>query len=362
MSRPPPRAALAGLAVAAAAAALGACSRPEPPGPPAPAPAPCKLNVFIWSEYIDPELVRAFERQEACKVTIDLYEDNEAMLAKLRGGGAALYDIVVPSNYVIPSLVKEGLLAELRHDRIPNLRNLDERFVDPAYDPGNRHSAAYQWGTIGIYTRRRPGQVVDESWGWLLDPKARPGTFVLLDSFREQLGIALAYLGHSVNSTDPRELDAAADLLVAARRRARGIEGGVSGKNMVLGRTVTSAVVYNGDAVKATKADPETYFFVPREGSVIWVDSLAIPAQAPHRDVAERFIDFILDPRIGARLSDSNHYATPNKAARPLVDPEDARNPAIYPPPEVMARLQFVSDLGDRNALHQARWARVRSR
>jgi spermidine/putrescine transport system substrate-binding protein len=354
------------VAALAALAALSACSRPEPARAPAPGPSaapagPCKLNLFIWSEYIAPEIVKAFERKEGCKVTIDLYEDNEAMLAKLRAGGTALYDVVVPGNYVIPAMVKEGLLAELRHDRIPNLRNLDARFVDPAYDPGNRFSAAYQWGTIGIYTRRRPGQAIDESWGWLLDPRSRPGAFVLLDSLREQLGAALIARGYGVNTTDPRQLREAADLLLAARRRSAGFEGGVGGKNRVLARAVTSAIVYNGDAIKGAKADPETYFFVPREGSIIWVDSLAIPARAPHRDVAERFIDFILDPRVGAQLSDFNQYATPNRAARALVSAEDARNPAIYPSPETMEKLQFVTDLGERNRLHDEAWARVTS-
>jgi len=352
---------LAPAAALAAAIALAACSRPEPARAPAAPPAqPCKLNVFIWSEYIDPEIVRAFERKEGCKVTIDLYEDNEAMLAKLRAGGAALYDIVVPGNYVLPAMVKEGLLAELRHDRIPNLRNLGPRFVDPSYDPGNRHSAAYQWGTVGIYTRRKPGRPDDESWGILFDPRAAPGSFVLMDSIRELMGAALRYRGHSVNSTDPRHLKEAADLIVAARRRSQGFEGGVGGKNKVLARAVTSAAAYNGDAVKGTKVDPETWFFVPREGGVIWVDSLAIPAGAPHRDAAERFIDFILDPKVGAQLSDFNQYATPNQAARAFVNAEDARNPAIYPSPETMRKLEFVTDLGEQNRLYDEAWARVK--
>jgi len=136
----------------------------------------------------------------------------------------------------------------------------------------------------------------------------------------------------------------------------------VGGKNKVLSGAVRAAVVYNGDAVKGTKEDPETTYFLPREGGVIWVDNLAIPAKAPHRDAAEAFIDFILDPRIGARLSDFNCYATPNKAARQFVDREDSGNVAIYPSAEVMAKLEFVSDLGEQNQLYDALWARVKSR
>jgi spermidine/putrescine transport system substrate-binding protein len=354
------------LALAAVAAlALGACSRKEPAPAPAVTPAaaePCKLNVFIWSEYMDPEIVKAFEQKHGCKVTIDLYEDNESMMAKLQGGGTSLYDIVVPGNYIIPAMVKLGLLAELRHDRIPNLKNLDDKFVNPSYDPGNRYSAAYQWGTVGIYTRKKAGKAVDESWGLLFDPRQKPGAFLLMDSIREMMGSALKYRGYSVNTTDPKQLREVADLLAAAKKRSQGFEGGVGGKNKVLARAITAAVVYNGDAVKGTKDDPETYYFVPREGGVIWVDNLAIPAKAPHREAAEKFIDFILDPKIGAQLSDFNQYATPNKAARALVNKDDAANPAIYPSPETMAKLEFVADLGEQNRLYDEIWTLVKSR
>lgn len=357
----------------AAVAALAACSgKKQEPAPAqqaaAPAPAkpaePCQLNLFIWSEYMDPEIIKAFEAKHACKVTIDLYEDNESMIAKLQGGGTSLYDVVVPGNYVMPAMVKLGLLAPLRKENIPNLANLDEKFVNPSYDPGNQYSAAYQWGTVGIFIRRKAGQQIDETWGLLFDPKLakQAGPFLMMDSIREMIGSALKYKGYSVNSTDPAQLQEIGKLLLAAKKRSQGFEGGVGGKNKVLARAVNAAVVYNGDAVKGTKDDPETYYFVPREGGVIWVDNLAIPAKAPHRDAAEKFIDFILDPKIGAQLSDFNQYATPNKAARALVNADDAKNPAIYPPPEMMSKLEFVGDLGDQNRLHDEIWTQVKSR
>ena len=161
------------LNAAAVAAALlftiAGCARKEaaPAAAPASAPAaaaatgePCKLNLFIWSEYIDPEIVANFEKEFSCKVTIDLYEDNESMMSKLQGGGTSLYDIVVPGQYLIPVMAKLGLLAELRHENIPNLANLDEKFVNPVFDPGNKYSAAYQWGTVGIYLRKKAGKEV----------------------------------------------------------------------------------------------------------------------------------------------------------------------------------------------------------
>jgi spermidine/putrescine transport system substrate-binding protein len=361
-SRSRPAGAVAALA---ALALLAACSRPAPaePAPARQAAAEaCALSIFIWPEYLDPALVREFERRTGCRVYVDLYQDNEALLARLAAGGDAQYDLVVPGNYLVPALVKRGLLAELRHERLPNLRNLDPAFADPAYDRGLRHSVPYQWGTVGLAARRRPGQPIDESWGWILDPARRPGGFLLLDSYREMLGSALRYRGYSVNTTEPRELAEAVALLVAARRRALGWEGGVEARARVLARGASAAVTYNGDTVRGARGDPEVVFFQPREGGVIWVDSLAITARAPHREAAERFIDFILEPKVGAHLSDFNVTATPNLAARALVNPQDARNPAIYPPPEVMARLEYVADLGDANKLYEDAWAKVKAR
>lgn len=363
------------LRCAAAAAlllTLAGCAKKEAaPGAAAPAAAapataaatgPCKLNLFIWSEYIDPEIVAGFEKEYSCKVTIDLYEDNESMMSKLQGGGTALYDIVVPGQYLIPVMVKLGLLAELRHENIPNLANLDEKFVNPVFDPGNKYSAAYQWGTVGIYLRKKPGKTVDETWGLMFDKEKQYGSFLLMDSVREMLGSMARYKGMSVNSTSLDDLRAQSAALAEAKQRSQGFEGGVGGKNKVLAKAVDAAVVYNGDAVRGMSDDPETYYFVPREGGVLWLDNLAVPSQAPHRDVAEKFINYILDAKVGAQLSNFNQYATPNKAAKAFITPADLANSAIYPSAEMMGKLEFVNDLGDTNKLYDEVWTQVKSK
>ena len=321
----------------------------------------CALNLFIWSEYIDPEIVSDFEKQHNCKVTIDLYEDNEAMIAKLQGGGDSLYDVVVPGNYVIPAMIKLGLLAELRKENIPNLANLDPNFASPEYDPGNKYSAAYQWGTVGIYARKKDGKPTPRTWGILFDKDQASGSFLLMDSYREMMGSALRYKGWSVNTPSADQLKEIRTLLSDAKNRSQGFEGGVGGKNKVLGKVVDVAVVYNGDAVRGIADDPETEYFVPDEGGVLWIDNLAVPAKAPHRDVAEKFINFILDPQVGARLSNYNQYATPNKAARAFITPADLANSAIYPPEEQMSKLQAVVDLGDDEKMYSEVWTQVRS-
>ncbi len=329
---------------------------------PAAAPAgPCELNLYIWSEYIEDTIVADFEKQHNCKVTIDLYEDNESMVAKLQSGGTALYDVVVPGNYIVPVMVQLGLLAELNHAKIPNIVNLDDKFTNPVFDPGNKHSVAYQWGTVGIYLRKSAAKSTERTWGLLLDKAKQPGTFLLMDSIREMTGCVLRSLGKSANTTSPDDLKAAREALLGAKKRSQGFEGGVGGKNKVLSKAVTAAVVYNGDAVRGMSEDADTDFFVPNEGTVLWVDNLAIPAKAPHLDAAEKFLNFILDAQIGARLSNFNQYATPNKAARAFITPADLANPAIYPSAELIAKSEFINDLGDTNKLYDEIWTQVKS-
>ena len=224
-----------------------------------------KLNLFIWSEYIDPEIIKDFEAKYDCKVTVDLYEDNESLMAKLEGGGTSLYDVIVPSDYVVQVLVKRGLLQKLDKTQIPNMANIDEKFVSPPFDPGNLYTAPYQWGTVGIYLRRKPNQKFDESWSLLYEASKQPGRFIMIDSMRENISGVLRYMGHSVNETDPAILKKVRDVLLDTKKRAVGFDGGVGGKNKVLSKVADMAVVYNGDAVRGMGEDPETYYFVPKE-------------------------------------------------------------------------------------------------
>jgi len=324
--------------------------------------AEAKLNVFIWSEYLDPAVVKDFERQHACKVTVDVYEDAESMLAKLQGGGTALYDLVVPPDHLVPTMVKLGLLAPLRPANLPNLKNLDAKFANPPYDRGNRFSVAYQWGTVGILVRPAAGRPVAETWGLVFDAKQQPGKFVLIDSVRDCLGAALKFKGHSLNSTEIPHLKEARDLVIEAKRRATGFDGSVGAKNKIVAKSVAAAIVYSGEAARAMTDDASLRYIIPREGSQIWVDNLCIPAKAPHRDLAEKFINFVLDAKTGARLADFGQFATANAAAKPFIKPDDAKNPAIYPPADVMAKLEFLEDLGAKTKLYDEAWTQVKAR
>lgn len=320
------------------------------------------LRVFIWSEYLDPEVVQEFEAREGVRVTLDLYEDAESMMAKLQAGGTGQYDVVVPPDHLVVPMVKLGLLAPLRAERMPNRKHLDPRFLGLPFDPENRYTVAYQWGTVGLYYRKQGNRPAPDSWAVLFDSEQAWGPMVLIDSMRDAVGAALKYRGHSMNSTDTAALREAQELLVATKRRSVGMEGSVGGRNRVLARTAAVAVVYSGEAARGMAEDGETGYVIPKEGSQIWVDNLAIPARAPNRDVAERFINYLLEPEVGAKVSIYTRFATPNRAARERVPPEDLANGAIYPSAEVMDRLEYIEDLGAKTQVYDRIWTRVKAR
>jgi spermidine/putrescine transport system substrate-binding protein len=348
---------------------LGACSRQAenagPSGEPAASQKGRQVTVYMYSEYIDPEIPREFEKQNGVKVRIDVYEATEEMMAKLQqAGGASQYDVVVVSDHAIPVLAKLNLLQPLNHAKIPNARNVADRFRNPPYDRGCKYSLPYQWGTMGLmYRKDKLGQIAP-SWAMIFDASRRPGPFVLIDSMRDMLAAALKYQGFSINTRKAEELKKAGDLVLAAKKspKSLGFEGGVGGKNKVVAGNAALAIVYNGDAVRAMGEEKNVAFVLPREGTLIWVDAMTVPANAPNVEGAHRFINFMLDANVGARLSNFNQYATPNAASLPLIRKEDRENPAIYPTDEQMKKMEYLEDVGKDTKLYDEVWTAVKSR
>ena len=287
-------------------------------------------------------------------------------MAKLQqAGGASQYDVVVVSDHAITVLAKLGLLQPLDMAQVPQRpqRRRTSSRTRPSI-PRASTACPYQWGTIGLMYRKDKAPNLGATWAVIFDPARQPGPFVLMDSMRDMLGAALKFQGHSVNSRTAEELKAAGELLLAAKKSPMclGFEGGVGGKNRVLAGAAALAIVYNGDCVRAMDEDPNVAFCLPKEGSIIWCDAMTIPVQAPHPDVAHKFINFILDAQVGAKLSNFNRYATPNAASLPMIEPKDRENQAIYPSAEEMKKLEYLEDVGDDTRIYDEVWTAVKSR
>jgi len=324
---------------------------------------PPTVTVYMYSEYIAPDMPAEFEKLTGMKLKVDVYENSEEMLAKMQqGGGASRYDCVVVSDAHVPTLVKLGLVQKLDKSKLANARNVDAPFANPPFDPGLEYSLPYQWGTVGlIYNKTKVSGEL--SWDLIFDPAKQPGAFVLMDSMRDMMGIALKYQGHDMNSVKADELKGAMDLLKVAKksRKCLGLEGGVGGKNRVAAGEAVMAVVYNGDAVRAMGENKDLSFAVPREGGVIWVDVMLQPQQAPNAAGGLAFMNYIMDAQAGAKLSNFNRYPTPNKASLPLINEADRKEPAIYPTEGTMKTLQYLVDVGNDVKFYDEAWTSVKA-
>jgi len=315
------------------------------------------LNVFIWSGYLPPETVKAFEARSGARVNVDLYDSLEALLAKLQAGNAG-YDVVCPSNYAVEILLAQGLLQRLDLAALPHLRNLDPVYLDRDFDPGNRHSVPYFTGTCGIgYRRRRVGSV--DSWSALWDRRYE-GRVLMLDDARETLGAALKRLGRSVNTTDEPTLRQAQHLLLQQKPLVRAYDS-ASFKDALLAGDVWLAQGWNGEFARVMDLDPDLGYVVPREGSTAFIDSLAIPRGAPHPALAHAFIDFVMEAPVAAHICEAMRYTTPNRAALALLPPAIRNNPAVFPGPDTLARAELLRDIGGATVLYDRLWTEVKS-
>jgi spermidine/putrescine transport system permease protein len=315
------------------------------------------LNLYIWSSYIAPETIRKFEQRHGARVNIDLYDSNEAVLAKVQAGNAG-YDLVCPSNYVIQILQKQGLLQALDHSALPHLVNTDPRFLDRDFDRGNRYSVPYVWGTTGIgYVKSKTGDV--DSWGALWDPRFK-GRILMLDDGREALGAALKWKGGSYNTTDPAVLRSAQQLLILQKPLVRTYNSS-NFEDLLLSRDVWLAQGWNGQFAKVIEIDPDLGYVIPREGSGLFIDSLAMPAGAPHPELAHAFMDFTLEAEIAAEICRTMRYSTTNRAAVPLLPESIRRSPAIFPPDDVLERLETIQDIGEATLLYDRAWTEVKT-
>jgi spermidine/putrescine transport system permease protein len=325
---------------------------------PAAPPVDRELNVYIWSNYLPEATIRRFEARHRVKVNVDLYDSNEALVAKLETGAVG-YDVVCPSNYAVEVLIQKGLLRPLDRGALPHLANVDPAFLDRPHDRGNRYTIPYFWGTTGIgYRRSRVGDVA--SWDVLWDPRYA-GRILMLDDAREAFGAALKVLGHSLNTRETEPLVRARDLLLRQKSLVRAYNSS-NFEDALLSGEAWVAQAWNGQLAKAMDQDPDIGYVVPREGSSLFLDSLVIPKSSPHPELAHAFLDYVMEAEVAAEICAEMRYSTPNRAAVPLL-PESVRaNPAVFPPPDVLARAELLEDVGPAAVVYDRLWTEVKSR
>lgn len=321
-----------------------------------------ELHVYNWSEYIDPQIYEDFEAEFGVHVIEDTFANNEELLAKLQAGAAG-YDIIVPSDYMVEIMIEEGILAELNHANLPNLSNIDALFADPPYDPGMVHCVPYQWGTTGIGYNSDYFEEPPDSWAYLFDPElvsAYAGQLTMLNDVRESFAAALKYLGYSLNTTSEAELTEARDLLMQQKEWVYAYDA-EQYEDLVSADETVIAHGWSGDFFMVAVEDERVWYSIPKEGGVVWADNLCIPASAPNQYTAEVFINYLLQPEVGAAISNFTWYASPNAAATEFIDAEILEEPAIYPPADVMEKLEWLRDVGEATPLYERFWTEVKA-
>lgn len=312
------------------------------------------LNFYNWSNFIGPTTLKDFEKQTGCRVNYEEFSSADVMYAKLKIGVTG-YDLVVAPGYMVRRLIRQDLLEPLDPPIDKSL--LLPHLTHPPYDRELRYSMPYLWGTTGIGYNRRKVEGTPDSWGVLWDPRYRKHITVL-DEKRDAIGMALFKLGYSPNSTEPQELAQAKAALLQQRPLVRRYTSDFA-DDMIREETWL-ALGWSGDVAQAKNSNPDIDFFIPKEGGFLFVDSLCIPKGAPHPDAARRFIQFFLEPKVSAAITNATGYANPVAAARPLARPDLIDSPLGYPSEDLMDRLSYQTDLGAQEREWDRIWEEVK--
>ena len=321
-----------------------------------------KLIVYNWGEYIDPEVLTIFEKETGIDVIYEEFETNEILYPKISSGAIA-YDVICPSDYMIQRMIENDLLSEINFDNIPNIKNIGEQYMEQSkqFDPENKYSVPYCWGTVGIlYNKTMVDEPVD-SWSILWNPKYKD-SILMQDSVRDAFGATLKYLGYSLNSTDLDELTEAKNLLIEQKPlvQAYVID---QVRDKMIGNEAALGVIYSGEAIYTQKENPNLEYVIPKEGSNIWIDSWVIPKNAEHKENAEKFINFLCRPDIALMNFEYITYSTPNEAARELIEDESIRNSEIaFPDLSQYDNLETFQYLGtEADQVYGDLWNKVKS-
>lgn len=319
------------------------------------------INVFNWGEYIDEDILKDFEKETGIKVVYETFATNEEMYEKVKSG-TSNYDLIAPSDYMLERMIKEDLVQEINFNNLPNFKNIDDKYKNMSYDPDNKYSVPYMWGTIGIiYDKTKISDNID-SWDALWNPKYKNDIF-MSDDMRNSLGVSLKRLGYSLNSKSQEELDKATEELIKQRDEVNAVYIGDEVKDTLRNGEKNIAVIYSGDAAVLMDEEPDRFeYIIPKEGTNLWFDVWAIPKNAAHKEEAEKFLNYLLDAEVNKKNVDYIGYATPNKATFELLDEDIKNDKSAYPDHEILNKCEVYIDLEDFRKAYNEAWLKVTSR
>ena len=322
-----------------------------------------EVIVYNWGEYLDPETIRLFEDETGIKVIYDEFETNEVMFPKVEAG-ATEYDVICPSDYMIQKLLENDLLAELDFDNIPNAKaNIGKQYWEQSteFDPENKYSVPYCWGTVGILYNKTMVEEPVDSWSILWDEKYKDN-ILMQDSVRDAFMVGLKLNGYSMNSTDAGELETAKNALIQQKPLVQAyVVDQVRDK--MIGNEAAIGVIYSGEAIYTQRENPDLEYVIPKEGTNVWIDSWVIAKNAPNKENGEKFIDFMCLPYIALMNFEYITYSTPNDAARELIEDDDIRNSSIaFPDLTQYQNLETFRYLGEEaDQIYNELWKEIKS-
>lgn len=317
------------------------------------------VNVYTWSGVIPDFAIQQFEKETGIKVNFSTYDSNEVMYAKLKADKNPAYDVVEPSSYYIDRMRRQDMLEALDKSKLPYFSNLNSNFLNQPYDPKSGYSIPFIWGVTGIFLNkdyRSPNSI--KRWSDLWDKKYGD-QIMLLDDSREVFSMAMCVLGYSVNDGNPEHIKQAYLKLKELLPNIKLFNSAPI--SILIDEDATLGMVWNGDLFKAQKENSQLAFIYPKDKFVIWVDNFAIPKNAPHRENAYKFLNFMLRADVAKAVALDNNFPTANAAARKLLPAEIRDNPTVYPSKEVLQRGEFQTDIGDEAlALYEKYWERLK--
>lgn len=320
--------------------------------------APQVLNIFSWADNFNPDVLKDFEKKYNCKINYDVFANNEELLAKIQAGGAQ-YDVIQPSDYMVSTMTKLDLLEKLDKSKMPNTANIMQNLQTPAYDPKGEYSVVYTWGITGIVYNPKYIKTAPTSWNDLWNPEYK-GRLILLNDTREVFGMALKKHGYSNNSTDPGQISEAFEDLKKLAPNVLAYDTD-SIKQKFIAEEAWIGTMWSGDAYFTHKDNPDVAFVIPKEGTTVWADTLAIPKGAKHKELAEKFIDYLYDPQVSAKNYEYIGYNDPNTKAAEFHTKEYLDDPMLRTAVDEVSKGEWLTDIGDAITIYDKDWTELKT-